>query len=266
MMGRAGRRSRAGAWARGCAAVAAALWTLPALADVRAEGAYWDWQLDSPVDFSVDVDVLVTDLMEASAEDVAALKARGVKTVCYVSVGSAESYRDDYGRFPPEVLGNDYYGWPDEKFIDIRARDAVLPIMRARIDECAARGFDAIEPDNMDTMWEDTGFELTREDWIAYMTEIAAHAHGKGLQIAQKNAPDFVDVFVDTFDFVIVEACFQYGFCEDFAPYLAAGKDVLAAEYPETGIDMAEVCAYAAASEIKFIFKARELAKGYLTC
>lgn len=235
-------------------------------ADVKSTGAYWDWQLDSPVDYSVDVEVLVMDLMETTAADIAGLDARGVKTVCYVSIGAAENYRDDYDQFPAEVLGNDYYGWPDEKFIDIRALDVVLPIMQARIDECAARGFDAIEPDNMDTWDNDTGFDLTRADQIAYATAIAAYAHEKGLEIAQKNAPALIEELHPLFDFAIVEACFQWDFCDMYGPYLEAGKDVLAAEYPETGIDMVEVCRFAEESEIKFIFKARELAAGFLTC
>ncbi len=248
----------------GCGALA--LLAGAAMADVKTSGAYWDWQLDSPVDYSVDVEVLVMDLMETSSTDIADLDARGVKTVCYVSIGAAENYRDDYDQFPAELLGNDYYGWPDEKFIDIRALDVVLPIMQARIDDCAARGFDAIEPDNMDTWDNDTGFPLTREDQVAYVTAIAAYAHGKGLEIAQKNAPALIEELHTLFDFAIVEACFQWDFCDMYGPYLEAGKDVLAAEYPETGIDMAEVCRYADESGIKFIFKARELASGFLTC
>ena len=265
MMGGPGARAGgAGLWALAAAACLGG--SGPAGAEVKATGAYWDWQLDSPVDYSVDVRVLVMDLMETTEADIAGLRARGVKTVCYVSVGSAEAYRDDYGAFPASVLGNDYYGWPEEKFIDIRAHDVVLPIMEARIDACAARGFDAIEPDNMDTQWEETGFDLTTEDWVAYIGEIADHAHARGLEIAQKNAPDLVGLLVDRFDFAIVESCFRYGFCDDYAPYVAAGKDVLAAEYPESGIDMLEVCAYGERSGLKFIFKARELAAGALTC
>ena len=45
-------------------------------AEVKSTGAYWDWQLDSPVDYSVDVEVLVMDLMETTPRDIAELKAR----------------------------------------------------------------------------------------------------------------------------------------------------------------------------------------------
>ena len=235
-------------------------------ADVRTTGAYWDWQLTSPVDYSVDVEVLVMDLTETTNMDIAQLHARGVKTVCYVSVGTAENYRDDYDLFPQSVVGKTYGDWPDERFIDIRARDVIMPIMKARIDACAALGFDAIEPDNMDTWDNDTGFELTSDEQVRYMRELSDYARFKGLEIAQKNAPDFVADYLDRFDFAIVESCFQYDFCDAYQPYLDAGKDVLAAEYPEQGINMSQVCEYAQTSEIKFLFKARELAAGYLTC
>lgn len=243
-----------------------ALFATPLLAEVRATGAYWDWQLTSPVDYSIDVEILVLDLDETTSLDIASLKARGVKTVCYVSVGTAENYRDDFDSFPRDVLGKTYGDWPDERFLDIRARDILMPIMKARIDACAAMGFDAIEPDNMDIWDNDTGFALTASDQVRYMTEIADYVRFKGLQIAQKNAPDFVDAYVGRFDFAIVEGCFQYEECDAYDPYLAAGKDVLAAEYPEQGVNMSAVCAYAQSSRIKFIFKARELAAGYLTC
>lgn len=243
-----------------------ALLALPAQADVRATGAYWDWQLTSPIDLDADVEVLVLELSEVSPADIAALKARGVKTVCYISVGTAENYRDDYAAFPAAVLGDTYGDWPDERFLDIRATDVLLPIMQDRIDRCAAHGFDAIEPDNMDGFENETGFDLTEADTVRYITDIAGYARSKGLEIAQKNAPTLVDKLVGQFDFAIVESCYEYDFCEDYDPYILAGKDVLAAEYPEAGVNMAEVCSFAANSPIKFLFKPRELTAGYLTC
>jgi hypothetical protein len=55
------------------------------------------------------------------------------------------------------VIGNDYEGWPGEKWLDIRQIDQLAPIMRARLDACRAKGFDGIEPDNIDEYTNDTG-------------------------------------------------------------------------------------------------------------
>jgi hypothetical protein len=69
------------------------------------------------------------------------LHARGIKVICYVSVGSWEDFRPDADDFPEAVIGNDYDGWPGKKYVDIRA---------ASLREIMLRRFDAIEPDNMD--------------------------------------------------------------------------------------------------------------------
>lgn len=233
---------------------------------VRAAGSYWDWQLTSPIDLDVEVKVLVLDASEVSAADIERVERRGVKTVCYVSVGTLEEYRDDLAAFPAAVVGKTYGDWPDERFLDIRARDVLMPIMRARFQLCADLGFDAIEPDNMSTYDNDTGFELTQRDQLVYNLELAAMAHEMGLEIAQKNAVELLPAMYNFFDFMIVEECFLYQFCNELQPYLDAGKDVLAAEYPITGVSIKEVCAYAESSEIKFIFKAKEITAGYLTC
>ena len=67
-----------------------------------------------------------------------------------MSVGSWENWRPDKGRFPKRVLGRNCYGWPGEKWLGIRDLDALAPIMESRMDVYAEKGFDAVEPDNMD--------------------------------------------------------------------------------------------------------------------
>ena len=59
------------------------------------------------------------------------------------------------------MIGNDYVGWPGEKWLDIRAIESLAPLLRARLDLCAAKGFDGIEPDNIEVHDNDSGFPLT---------------------------------------------------------------------------------------------------------
>jgi hypothetical protein len=63
-----------------------------------------------------------------------------------VSVGSFEAFRPDARRFPQAVLGRPLDGWPDERWLDIRRRDLLAPVLLPRLDECRAKGFDAVEP------------------------------------------------------------------------------------------------------------------------
>lgn len=234
--------------------------------EILRDGAYWDWQLTEPFDLSVDVQVFDLDPDSVSRAQIAALKARGVKTVCYVSVGTVENYRDDAASFPESVMGIVYDDWPNERYLDIRQRAILVPLMRARFDRCKALGFDAIEPDNMDLFENDTGLDISMQDQATYMAELTAYAHQIGLEIGQKNAPELIAHMHDRFDFIILESCFYYDFCDDAQPYMSAGKDVLATEYPHKRVSEKDACAYGAKTGVKFIFKERELAAGGRAC
>lgn len=118
----------------------------------------WQWQLQGRLNSSIDAEMYDIDLFENSAGAVANLQRRGRRVVCYISVGSWEEWRPDADQFPEEVLGNRYEGFPDERWLDIRRLDILGPLLRARFDMCRSKGFDAIEPDNIDGYTNDTSF------------------------------------------------------------------------------------------------------------
>ncbi|MGB8252431.1 MAG: endo alpha-1,4 polygalactosaminidase, partial [Anaerolineaceae bacterium] len=154
-------------------------------------GLTWQWHLsDPPVDTGVDAQVYDIDLFDNESSVIQELHGQGRKVICYISVGSWEDWRPDADQFPVEVLGNDYEGWPGEKWLDIRRIDLLAPIMRARLDLCKARGFDGVEPDNIEIYDNDTGFPLTYTDQLTYARWLADEAHSRGLAIGIKNAPD----------------------------------------------------------------------------
>lgn len=232
----------------------------------RRDGAYWDWQLTNPYDLSVRVEILVIEPTGVTAADVAALKARGVQPFCYVSIGTWEPWRDDAESFPASVIGATVGDWPDEKYVDMADRAHVWPLMKARIDVCAAMGFVGVEPDNMGAHDNDTGFPFTSADAVVYFREIAAHTHGLGLKILQKNADELVPQLVDTFDGMLVEECFHYDFCEEVLPYVRAGKPVLAVEFTENGGDWDAYCAQAKAYGFHLLLKSYEVTAGGRAC
>ncbi len=223
----------------------------------------WQWQLtDLPIDPSFDVEMYDIDLFDNDAGTVAALHAQGRKVICYISVGSWEEWRPDADQFPASVLGNDYEGWPGEKWLDIRQIDLLAPIMRARFDQCKAKGFDGIEPDNIDGYTNDTGFPLTYQDQLAYNLWLANEAHARGLSIGLKNDGDQVADLLPYFDWALTEDCFAQDWCQEVGPFVAAGKAVFAAEYTdEITLDrfLNQVCPQAAALKLSAILKNRDL-------
>jgi hypothetical protein len=131
--------------------------------------------------------------------------------------------------------------------------------MRARLDLCKEKGFDAVEPDNMDSYTIDTGFPLTYDDQLAYNRWLANEAHQRGLSIGLKNNPEQVADLVEDFDWALTEDCFEQGWCKDLLPFIEAGKPVFAAEYTDTGSTLDDFCAQAQAMRINAILKNRDL-------
>jgi hypothetical protein len=197
-------------------------------------GTDWQWQLIGTVDTSVDVPVYDIDGFDNSAAVVDTLHGDGRKVICYISVGSWEDWRPDAGDFPDSVIGNPLDEWEGEQWLDIRQLDVLGPLMAARFDMCADKGFDAIEPDNMDGYINDPGFPLTKEDQIAYNLMISELAHERGLSVGLKNGVDQVPELVDAFDFSVNEECAYYKECGKVSPFIEAGKAVFHVEYEMT--------------------------------
>ncbi|MFG2333733.1 endo alpha-1,4 polygalactosaminidase [Streptomyces sp. NPDC048604] len=195
-----------------------------------APGLDWQWQLSGRLDPAVDVPVYDVDGFDQSAATVADLHRRGRKVICYLSTGAWEEFRPDAAKFPAAVLGRGN-GWPGERWLDIRRTDVLEPLMAARIDMCRAKGFDAVEPDNMDGYANRTGFPLTAADQLRYNRLIARLAHERGLAVGLKNDLDQIPELLPDFDFAVNEQCAEYEECELLVPFVRAGKAVFHVEY-----------------------------------
>lgn len=238
----------------------------PAQPGVRAAGEIWQpqpglswqWQLSGrSIDTSFDVDVYDVDGQETPASTVDRLHADGSRVICYISAGSWENWRPDADRFPQEIRGRNLDGWPGEKWLDIRQVETLRPIMEARMDVCAEKGFDAVEPDNVDGYANRSGFPLGYADQLAYNRMLAEEAHERGLAIALKNDTAQVEDLVDDFDFAVVEECFAYRECSEYSPFVERGKAVFATEYSTK--NKVTKCQTANRLEFGLIFKRYDL-------
>lgn len=222
----------------------------------------WQWQLTGSIDTSVDVDVFDVDGFDVSAGTVAELHDKGAKVICYFSAGSWEDWRPDADEFADSVLGR-LNGWPGEKWLDIRRLDVLGPIMEARMDMCAAKGFDAVEPDNIDGYTNNTGFALTAADQLVYNRWLAEAAHARGLSIGLKNDLDQVDDLVDVFDFAVNEECFEWDECANLTPFVNQGKAVFHVEYEH---DTNDFCPHTTSLGFSSLLKNWDLDAWYLDC
>lgn len=234
---------------------------------IPAPGTSWQWQLTGfPVDLGVEADVYDLDLFDTDAGTIAALHARGAHVICYLSAGSWEDWRPDAGAFAPEVIGEKYVGWAGERWLDIRRIDLLAPLMTARLRLCRDKGFDAVEPDNIDGYTNDTGFPITDQEQLRYNRWLASEAHALGLSIGLKNDPDQTADLASDFDWALTEDCYDQGWCESASPFLEAGKAVFAAEYTDTGVDFDGACAQLQPAGFSLILKDRDLSAWREVC
>ncbi|MFH8755710.1 endo alpha-1,4 polygalactosaminidase [Streptomyces atroolivaceus] len=169
--------------------------------------------------------------------------APGLYNVCYVNAfqtqpGSLEWWQDTH----PGLLLRDGdgeliidEGW-DEVLLDTStaARRAQLAeIVGDWIDGCAESGFQAVEPDNLDSFERSKG-KLTKEHNAAFAGTLASRAHSDGLAIGQKNTTDLLDRHAEIgFDFAVTEECAQFDECDAYADTYA--DRVFAIEYEGEG-------------------------------
>jgi len=190
----------------------------------------WQWQLTGTINKSYKVDMYDIDLFDSDASLIKSLHDDGRRVICYFSAGSYEEWRGDAGDFVDELLGHGLSGWAGERWLDI-SNEALAPIMRARLDLAVAKGCDGVEPDNMDGYSNDSGFDLSADDQLAYNKFIANEARKRGLSVGLKNDLNQIVELEPYYDFAVNEQCNQYDECDALLPFIESDKPVFNAEY-----------------------------------
>jgi hypothetical protein len=229
--------------------------------------ATWEWQLQGNLNVSYDVDIYDIDLFDTDPVGIAALQANGRRVLCYFSAGSYEDWRPDAGAFDSSDLGNTLSGFADERWLDIRS-SSVLEIMYARLDLAVQKGCDGVEADNVTGYEEDSGFNLTATDQLAFNRQLFNAAHERDLTVALKNDLGQIAQLIDYVDLMVNEECHEFDECGTLQPFIDAGKPVLNAEYlvayrgaPET------VCPRALAGNLRTLILDPELDDSFrLSC
>ncbi|RDG35438.1 endo alpha-1,4 polygalactosaminidase [Streptomyces corynorhini] len=170
------------------------------------------------------------------SRDHTASPAAGLYNICYVNAFQAQPgaenewgdllLRDSGGK----VVYDDGWG---EAILDIRTdakRRQIAAKVNSWIDTCASKGFNAVEPDNLDTF--DRFSQISEANAKAYVKLLSDHAHQKGLAIAQKNTANFSTAHAQTgLDFAVAEECGEWDECGDYVE--GFGNNVIVIEYKE---------------------------------
>ena len=190
----------------------------------------WQYQLQGKIDVTVPAKVFDVDGFDVPRKTVRELHDDDRQVVCYVDVGTWEDWRPDADRFPDAALGKKVDGWPGERWLDIR-RKSIRPILADRLRRCRDKGFDAIDPDNVNGYTNPTGFSLKPRDQLAFNAWVANRAHSLGLAVGLKNDLEQIPKLEPYFDFSVLESCFEFSECKRAKPFVEADKAVIDVEY-----------------------------------
>jgi hypothetical protein len=233
----------------------AASWWVPPLGSQP-----WQWEIDHPLRLASSLDMGTNDRLPDGrrapapviydidgiinpSSTVTRLHAMGKHVVCYVEVGAAGNYYSDASEGIPTTyfaklrddgeFGRRVAGYP-EYYLNITSKATVSIVETMIRQQCAAKGFDAVETD-IDTEYvDDSGFALTKADEVGYLTTLANFIHDLGLGWWIKNPDDTGDGFAREMyplaDAVLTEQCNQYRTCGLLRAYVGH-KAVFNAEY-----------------------------------
>ena len=188
----------------------------------------WDWQIGrvTPLQRTgaravdiYDVDGFLTTAAEVHAIHTSwqAATLPHPKLICYLDL-AWEDYRPDASPgvvFPAATLGKIYFGYPEERWVDFRQLDALKPMLDERMRMCAAKGFDAVELDDIDSFDPPgtTGFHLTPGDAQNYLAYAFNEIHRFGMTALWKNSPYLSWWGRSYADGAVVEECYVYHQC-----------------------------------------------------
>ncbi|MEU5875372.1 endo alpha-1,4 polygalactosaminidase [Glycomyces sp. NPDC047369] len=247
-------------------------------ADVEAAGS-WLYQLSGYEDGALDAvaaapqTTAVIDLARDGGDDywtaaeIDALHDAGKTVYAYFTMGSIETYRPEYDAVAAadsDLILNQWGDWPDEYFVKYWEQDWWDLVMRPRLDQAAAAGFDGVYLD-VPNAYEEIDLALvpgeTRETLARRMADLVIAADeytADGLAILPQNSPELIDQdgYLDAIDGIGIEElwflnpdtpCDEDWCAENLANTRAirdAGKLILAVDYAADPANRAAACAH----------------------
>ncbi|WP_435211326.1 endo alpha-1,4 polygalactosaminidase [Streptomyces sp. bgisy034] len=203
----------------------------------------FDYQIGGPYTPAPDVQIV--------SRDHGATPAPGLYNICYVNAFQTQPGAS--AEWEQNLLLHDSTGalvedpdWPGEYMLDVRTeanRQAIFQKVKVWLDECASKGFDAIEPDNYDHYTRSNNL-IDPSDSEKYMKLLVDYSHSMNLAIAQKNTLELAgDAASLGIDFAVVEECgviwpgADGPECPEY--YAAFGDRIINIEYTDAGMTRA---------------------------
>jgi Glycoside-hydrolase family GH114 len=144
----------------------------------------------------------------------------GRYNICYVNAfqsqpGESSAWGSLLLRSGGSLVGDP--NWPGEYVVDTRQAAAVASFVGQWVRQCAAKGFQAVELDNLDSYSRSDGL-LTTADNLDVFGRLAAIGRAYGIAVAQKNAVELsAQAKARGASFAIAEDCQLYSECSGYS-------------------------------------------------
>ena len=267
---------------------------LSACVDTKAAGGIssqnlevksWVYQLSNYQDDSVnqlastDFDLVVIDLGPSpetyfSPDEIGKLKASRKTVLAYFEIGGLEDYRPEWelvAQTANDLLLNNVAGWPGEKYAKYDDERWWNLVVKRRVDQALAAGFDGAYLDLIvgyeEATYNGVAYDFSGEKMVALIQRLSQYAKSKNpnFLIFPQNAPELKDVggFTDAIDGLGIEELFflatdtpcAESWCEENLSNVkalsAAGKLILAVDYATQATNIKKACT--SASQFGFV-------------
>ncbi len=214
-------------------------------------------------------DLAVIDLARDGSDDfftfneIQAVKATGKIMLAYFEIGAIEDYRPEWPHVPADLILDPVGGWPSERHVKYWDPRWWTIVVKGRVDQALAAGFDGVYLDMIVTYWEipaDTA-GTNRDDLARKMVDLIidvseyAKSQNPDFKIVPQNSPELYKYpgYLEAIDGLGMEelyilatdiACtlsWCYSNQRNAAAIHAAGKLILTIDYAnmQTNIDTA---------------------------
>ncbi len=135
--------------------------------------------------------ILIDPFEKNQRKNISKIKKNNNEVGCYISVGTAEQWRDDFNDLKKYVVKKEWNEWEGEYFLK-NINTEVIKIIQQRIDKLAFWGCDWVEFDNMDWVFDQnyrTKYkgEVTEKEAVLYYQALCLYAKSKNLKCMAKN-------------------------------------------------------------------------------
>ncbi len=135
--------------------------------------------------------VLIDPFEKSQRENISKIKANNNEVGCYISIGTAEKWRDDFDDLEKYLVKKEWSEWEGEYFLK-NINTEVIKIMQQRIDKLAFWGCDWVEFDNMDWVFDQNYYkkykgEVSEKEVVLYYQALCLYAKSEKLKCMAKN-------------------------------------------------------------------------------